>query len=332
MTAIINNTELNFSLNMCQLYKLSTVDIELYRDFFALYNEREKGIADRAQLLYIAYFCANLDKGLKLSEKQFYELLEDDLTALDEIYNALFHKKKDWNFARIFERPSKNAIRYPKGYKLADVDDYQANYIKNRLHDVCIVDIEAETPGVLSCREYEIECWINEGIHSEYTEWDSFDTLELNVISHSKYWYSRKTQHFELTDKELSEVIFDFPIGFPFDLYSSSIKSNILNNEILDADMILRIYGPVQSPSLTIAGHNYEVDVMISDKEYLEINTLEKTVFLYTLCGEKINCFSKRSRQSDVFQKLPTGNLKIYSDYQLIFDIVMLNRRAEPKW
>lgn len=208
----------------------------------------------------------------------------------------------------------------------------QADYIKNKLHDVCIVDIEAETPGVLSCRGYEIECWINEGIHSEYTEWDSFDTLELNVISHSKYWYSRKTQHFELTDKELSEVIFDFPIGFPFDLYSSSIKSNILNNEILDADMILRIYGPVQSPSLTIAGHNYEVDVMISDKEYLEINTLEKTVFLYTLCGEKINCFSKRSRQSDVFQKLPTGNLKIYSDYQLIFDIVMLNRRAEPKW
>lgn len=131
MTAIINNTELNFSLNMCQLYKLSTVDIELYRDFFVLYNEREKGVADRAQLLYIAYFCANLDSSSKLSEEQFYELLENDLTALDEIYNALFHKKTDWNFAEIFERPSKNAIRYPKGYQLADVEDFYTFFVLN---------------------------------------------------------------------------------------------------------------------------------------------------------------------------------------------------------
>lgn len=208
----------------------------------------------------------------------------------------------------------------------------QANKIRNKLHDVCIVDIEAETPGVLTCRDWEIRCWINEGSHSDYTEWDSFDTLELNVISDSKYWYRQTTQHFELIDKELSEIVFDFPLSFPFDLYSSSIKSNVVNGEALESDMIIRIYGPVQNPSLSIAGHTYEADVVIDERECLEINTLEKTVTLITKFGEKINCYSKRNRQSYIFQRLPSGNSSIYSDYQIVFDIVLLSRRAEPKW
>lgn len=131
MTAIISNTELDFSLNMGQLYRLCTTDIGLYRDFFSLYNEREKGIADRAQLLYIAYFCANLDNNSKLGEEQFYELLEGDLKALDGVYNSLFHKKSDWTFAEVFERPSKNAIRFPKGYRLTDVEDYYTFFVLN---------------------------------------------------------------------------------------------------------------------------------------------------------------------------------------------------------
>lgn len=131
MTALINNTKLDFSLNMGQLYKLSTADIGLYRDFFSLYNEREKGFADRAQLLYIAYFCANLDSNAKLSEKQFFELLESDLKAIDTVYNSLFHKKSDWTFSEAFERPSKDAIRFPNGWRLADVEDYYTFFVLN---------------------------------------------------------------------------------------------------------------------------------------------------------------------------------------------------------
>lgn len=131
MTALINNVKLEFSLNMCQLYRLCTVDIELYRDFFSLYNEKEKGVADKAQLLYIAYFCANLDSDCVLSEKQFYELLESDRQAVSTVYNSLFNKKTDWNFAEAFSRPSKNAIRFPKGYRLADVEDYYTFFVLN---------------------------------------------------------------------------------------------------------------------------------------------------------------------------------------------------------
>ena len=131
MTAEVNNLNLEFSIKMGQLYSLCATDIELYKDFFVLYNEKDKSITDKAQMLYIAYLCANLDNKCRLSENQFYDLLEDNMQAVITIYNRLFHKKSDWTFAEVFERHSKSAIRFPKSYHLADVDDYYTFFVLN---------------------------------------------------------------------------------------------------------------------------------------------------------------------------------------------------------
>ncbi|MCM1115673.1 MAG: hypothetical protein NC397_09275 [Clostridium sp.] len=216
---------------------------------------------------------------------------------------------------------------------IADSEE-QANSIRNKLHDICIVDIESEMPGILRCRDYELECWINEGTHSEYSEWAAFETLELNVISDQKYWIKKSETHYELKGEVIDENDdYDFSIGFPFDLLSENFKANIINDEILPSDFIIKIYGPVQNPSLQINNHLYEVeDVNIEEKEYLVINSLDKTIKHIKKFGEVVNCFSKRNKKSYIFEKIPKGNLPIYSDYELVFDIVLCNRRAEPKW
>ncbi|MCM1115675.1 MAG: hypothetical protein NC397_09285 [Clostridium sp.] len=132
MIAKVNGNELKFSITFSQLYALSAADIELYREFFVIYNQREKQLADKAILIYVAYCCANLENPDRLDNDAFFKHLDCDLQSIEKIYNQLFFRKIDYNMAKCFDRPNtNNSIAFPKKYELMDVEDYYAMYVLN---------------------------------------------------------------------------------------------------------------------------------------------------------------------------------------------------------
>lgn len=120
--------ELKYSLTFSSLLRLKTLDRELYQEFFELYNRNENGIVEKAIIIYIAYRCANLDNYIE--ETKFLELLEDEISAVDELYTQITTTKRDYSFYECFKNKTRSykSIEIPK-FELKDIEDYYTFYV-----------------------------------------------------------------------------------------------------------------------------------------------------------------------------------------------------------
>lgn len=118
------------SVTFGQIYQLQYVEHERYCRFFQLFAQENKGLAEKAELLYIAYVCANLENDF-MSEDLFYELLERDWAQISLLYSKVFLSKLDYEFQNTFKRRTQQMTNYFKmpSYKLADIEDYYSLYV-----------------------------------------------------------------------------------------------------------------------------------------------------------------------------------------------------------
>lgn len=124
----------------------------------------------------------------------------------------------------------------------------------------------------------------------------------------------------------------DFPHGFPFD-YSTAVSSDyIINNAQTASNAILTIYGPAESPAITIGENTYKVNDTFVENEYLTIDTKQKTVTKTTRNGEKINLFSKRDKENYIFEKIQPGQNTVVMTPKANYTITLIDERSEPKW
>lgn len=199
----------------------------------------------------------------------------------------------------------------------------------NRIFEIFEKDVLAGIAGKLYIGDYYIRGYIFASTKTDYLG----DVIKgtLQFVTDSNTWIKSVTYLYRLNDVKNQEGL-GYEYDFPYD-YTSKVNTQDMNNtSFVESDFILNVYGQVNDPVVTIAGHDYHVEVDLASNEYLTINSHDKTIIKTDGRGNKINVFANRDLDSYIFQKLPTGESKIVTSSDFNFDITLLMERSEPEW
>lgn len=77
----------------------------------------------------------------------------------------------------------------------------------------------------------------------------------------------------------------------------------------------------------------YEVAATLYAGEYILIDSRDHTVYRYLIDGRKQNLFNQRNKESDLFQKVPSGRCAVlWNAAAFGFDLILFQERSEPAW
>ena len=210
-----------------------------------------------------------------------------------------------------------------------DVRD-TGNNIMNRLMELADRDIIAKLPGRIIAGDYYLDCYLFASEKSRYDLKDGVFYADLTVVTDKPSWIRETTQVFN--NQSGGDGFLDYPYDHPYDFTSPSKIRRLENLGFWDSDFKLIIYGEVTDPTIFIAGHEYSVSGHVGAREYLEIDSREKTVVLVRNNGDRVNWFCYRNKESYIFQKMPPGVSTVSWQGTYRFDVVLFEERSEPKW
>ena len=212
--------------------------------------------------------------------------------------------------------------------------DAEAVAVKNRLHELAEVDIEAKIPGKIFVGDYYTSGYITASVKSEYLISKQYCKIELTLTSDDPAWY-REQNHAFLPNTESSIGIgggTDYPYDYPYD-YALTLKGKkVVCDSVGSNAFRLLIYGEAFSPSVVIGNHVYAINGTIGKGETLLIDSLTKTITLTTAAGNKINYFDKRGRSDYIFEPIPAGQNLVSWAGTFGFDLTVIEKRSEPRW
>lgn len=235
----------------------------------------------------------------------------------------------DKNNIKAFER---GIVDFEVPIVIACRTEKEGNYIKNKLVELVDVDVNAKEPGKLYVGEYYIKCYVSASSKSKYNMTDRFASASLTITTASPYWIREKTYRFHMyPDVKDLDYPHDCPYGYSMNSIKTIIVNKLNNSSYLTADFRLDIYGEVDSPCLSIDGHNYAVDCIVNEGEILTIDTFEKQVYR-TVNGNRINEFKNRNREEYIFEPLNSGIIKLNNFGRFPYTITVYEKRSEPLW
>lgn len=203
--------------------------------------------------------------------------------------------------------------------------------IRNQLFETLEKDVLATKHGKIVIGDYYMKCFAIASTKSSYLMNDNYMVVNLKITTDFPYWIKETTMTFGIMGQNVGTNL-DFKRDAPWD-YTSNLLGNSLNNtSFVETDFRLTIHGICNKPCVTIGGHEYSVNVLLQEGEYLTIDSVEKTIVLTRADGTTENCFKHRNKDSYVFKKIPSGMSNVATSGSFIFDIVLLEERSEPKW
>ena len=203
-----------------------------------------------------------------------------------------------------------------------------------RLYNVPSYDVYEKSPGRLYVGDWYVRCWITASSPIDWWLADDKCRYTLKAATDDPVW-RRDYQH-SYVERQESEQGLDFPYDFPYDFGTSLTTISVDNTAYLPADLIIRMYGPCDSPSLTVGGNEYGADVVLTVGEYLEIDTVSKSVGIVRINGLRDNAFDKiigeyrEGSGSYIFEKIAPGLNNVTWSGGFDFDITIVERRREP--
>lgn len=209
-------------------------------------------------------------------------------------------------------------------------DRTEGNDIMNRLMELGDRDVLAKEPGRITVGDYYLDCYLFANEKSKYDLRLGVFYADLTVVTDKPAWIKETTQVFNNYSGD--EGFLDHPYDFPYDFTSPNKIRRLDNTGFVDSDFKMIIYGEVTDPTIFIGGYEYSVTGHVGAREYLEIDSREKTVVLVQNNGNRVNWFSHRNKENYIFKKMPAGvsNVSWVGTYR--FDIVLFEERSEPKW
>lgn len=206
---------------------------------------------------------------------------------------------------------------------------------KNSLAEVFEKDIFEAVHGKIFIGDYYLKCFVTGSKKSNYLVDKRSLQTELEITTDCPYWVREKTIHFGLFStaegKEGGKNL-DFNNDFPYDYLPHSDFSKLNNTGYVGSNFKMIFYGEVSNPAVTIAGHEYGVNVDVGSNEYLTIDSMTKKIFLTHVDGTEENVFNKRNRDSYIFEKIPAGNNSFSKSDGFGVDVILMEERSEPKW
>ena len=203
--------------------------------------------------------------------------------------------------------------------------------LKNKLFEVTEKDVLSVKHGKIIIGDYYLKCFVTESSKKEYLVNKSYMQVTLKVSTDFPYWIKETKSIFNYGSTE-EEGDLDFNRDTPYDYSSNLIGKQLFNSNFVASNFRINIYGGCINPQVNIGGHFYEVKTEIGANEYLTIDSVNKTIVLKKADGTTENLFNKRSRESYIFEKIPTGNLNVSANGIFSFEVILLEERGEPKW
>ena len=126
----------------------------------------------------------------------------------------------------------------------------------------------------------------------------------------------------------------DYPLDFPRGLTSGNIEQTIINDAAFPSPFRLAVYGPCTNPTVTIAGHVYNVVVEVPTGARLIVDSAAKTAEIVDAANGTTNVFAYQNHDADkyLFAPIATGECTVF--YQNIPKIILTlyEERSATKW
>lgn len=231
-----------------------------------------------------------------------------------------------------------------RSFKLALLPDVQLSFDErkkllqqaaNNVFEVFEYDVCNNAYGRLySETGYYLLCKIVSSSKSDWQNGVPYMFQEFKLITQMDFWLKEtRYSYFPVSDTENNGL--SFPFDFPFDLSRKPVgRDNIDTDNFLPSDFILTIYGSALNPSVTIGANTYGVSCEIKKDERVVISLLngEREIKCIDKFGNVKNYFEYRNKKNSVFSPIKSGMNSIIWNGEFGFDLVIVDRRSEPKW
>ena len=223
------------------------------------------------------------------------------------------------------------------GYeKTVDIDVFgnreQLAENMEHLYSIIAVDAEEGTYGRLYVNDTFLRCRIQT---SKKSNWKGYvySEVELTFIAPELAWTTELIRSFPKRGDAGSDDGLDFPYDHPFDFAADDVGSIAWDiDHVTASDFEMIMYGPCTNPYVIINGHTYTVYTDLEAGEYLVIDSRAYEATKYLSNGTTQNMFNERGLADSIFEKIPSGLLRINWSGDFGFDLTLFLERREARW
>lgn len=223
------------------------------------------------------------------------------------------------------------------GYeKTIDIDVFgnREQFASNmeHLYSIIAVDAEEGTYGRLYVNDTFLRCRIQA---SKKSNWKGYvySEVELTFIAPELAWVKEVKKMFPPQAESAAADGLDFPFDFPFDFADTRKGSATWEiDHVTASDFQMIVYGQCVNPRILINDQVYEVFTTLESNEYMIIDSRDYTVHKYLANGTVQNLFDNRRLEQSVFEKIPSGLLRINWSGDFGFDLILFLERREARW
>ena len=204
--------------------------------------------------------------------------------------------------------------------------------ILEALHDDFELDVRNKTPGRVIWGDYYIECYITSS--STYPDGNNIWTdNDVTFYCPYPFWVKEDTKEFAVQEVPSGQTYLDYPFDYAYDYFYGNPGTAVWQTGFpFESKFRLTIYGAVNNPRVQINGYPYQVNDMLSEGEYLVIDSRNNTVIKHTESGQEINIFDYRDKVRSIFAPIPGGTLTFNWTGAFGFDLTLYEERSEPRW
>ena len=207
----------------------------------------------------------------------------------------------------------------------------------DQFFEITETDTAAGLQGQLYIGDMYLKCNV---ISSSKSFWkETFRGMEntIKLLVPYPYWCREISKSFlkigSGTVLRSEDIYLQYPMSYPYRYTMPQNAGFISNDHYTDCDFKMIIYGPCTDPAIRINGHLYEVKATLYAGEYILIDSRENTVVRYLIDGRTQNLFNQRNKESNLFQKIPSGRCAIlWNAAAFGFDLALFQERSEPAW
>lgn len=223
------------------------------------------------------------------------------------------------------------------GYeKTVDIDVFgnreQLAENMEHLYSIIAVDAEEDTYGRLYVNDTFLRCRIQT---SKKSNWKGYvySEVKLTFIAPELAWVKEEKMKFYPQAEGTAADGLDFPFDFPFDFADTRKGSATWEiDHVTASDFQMIVYGPCVNPRILINDQAHEVFTTLESNEYMIIDSRDYTVYKYLSNGTIQSLFDNRGLEQSVFEKIPSGLLRINWSGDFGFDLILFLERREARW
>ena len=211
-----------------------------------------------------------------------------------------------------------------------DEEDFAQNM--EHLYSIIAVDAEEGTYGRLYVNDTFLRCRIQSSVKKSWIGY-TFAEVELTFIAPELSWVTEVKKEFYKRDPDGAKTGLDFPFDFPFDFAAEDAGSDTWEiDHVTASDFRMIIYGPCSEPRVIINDHSYTVHTDVGSGEYLVIDSRDCTLVKHLENGTTQSMFDERGLADSVFEKIPSGLLRINWSGDFGWGLTLFLERREARW